>query len=208
MDPIIELTVDPQDNGMRIDAYLRAHTEFSRSRVSALMLEGAICVDGEVQVKPSFKVSEGQRIALSVPQTRPVDILPQNTHAEAMVCRDKAIVAALPDQCADAPFHLSGSFRSEGDAQDVSGMDARRFHKICIPVGQRLGFSGTGAGDNAYVSFRSRHCLDLLRIQFVENILHIYSKERAIRKTIFFQNRLNKSYIVYHGTHANTRAIR
>ena len=78
MDQIIELTVDPQDDGMRIDAYLRAHTEFSRSRVSALMLEGAICVDGEVQVKPSFKVSEGQRIALSVPQTRPVDILPQD----------------------------------------------------------------------------------------------------------------------------------
>ena len=78
MDQIIELTVDPQDDGMRIDAYLRAHTEFSRSRVSALILEGAICVDGEVQVKPSFKVSEGQRIALSVPQTRPVDILPQD----------------------------------------------------------------------------------------------------------------------------------
>ena len=78
MDQIIELTVAPEDDGMRIDAYLRAHTEFSRSRISALMLEGAVSVDGEVQAKPAFKVTAGQRIALAVPQTRPVDILPQD----------------------------------------------------------------------------------------------------------------------------------
>lgn len=78
MDQIIELTVAPEDDGVRIDAYLRAHTEFSRSRISALMLEGAVSVDGEVQAKPAFKVAAGQRIALAVPQTRPVDILPQD----------------------------------------------------------------------------------------------------------------------------------
>ena len=78
MDQIIELTVAPEDDGARIDAYLRAQTEFSRSRISALMLEGAVSVDGEVQVKPAFKVAAGQHIALAVPQTRPVDILPQD----------------------------------------------------------------------------------------------------------------------------------
>ena len=78
MDQIIELTVEQADDGMRIDAYLRAHTELSRSRVSALMLEEAVSVDGEVQVKPSFKVAVGQCIALSVPQARPVDIIPQD----------------------------------------------------------------------------------------------------------------------------------
>lgn len=78
MDQIIELTVEQADDGMRIDAYLRAHTELSRSRVSALMLEEAVSVDGEVQVKTSFKVAVGQCIALTVPQARPVDIIPQN----------------------------------------------------------------------------------------------------------------------------------
>lgn len=78
MDQIIELTVAPEDDGARIDAYLRAQTEFSRSRISALMLEGAVSVDGEVQVKPAFKVAAGQHIALAVPQTRPVDIVPQD----------------------------------------------------------------------------------------------------------------------------------
>lgn len=78
MDQIIELAVAPEDDGLRIDAYLRAHTEFSRSRISALMLEGAVSVDGVAQAKPAFKVAAGQRIALAVPQTRPVDIVPQD----------------------------------------------------------------------------------------------------------------------------------
>ena len=78
MDQIIELTVQPPDDGMRIDAYLRANTELSRSRVSSLMLEGSVSVDGEVQMKPAFKVAAGQHILLSVPQARPVDIVPQD----------------------------------------------------------------------------------------------------------------------------------
>lgn len=78
MDQRIELLVSGENDGMRIDAYLRANTEFSRSRVSALMLEGAVCVEGEVQVKPSYKVCAGQHVVLNVPQVREVDIVPQN----------------------------------------------------------------------------------------------------------------------------------
>lgn len=78
MERIIELTVAPEDDGTRIDAYLCVRTEFSRSRISALMLEGAVSVDGKAQAKPAFKVAQGQRIALSVPETRPVDIVPQD----------------------------------------------------------------------------------------------------------------------------------
>ncbi len=75
MDQIIELSVEQADDGTRIDAYLRAHTELSRSRVSALMLEGSVTVNGEVQIKPSFKVTTGQCI---VPQDIPLDILYQD----------------------------------------------------------------------------------------------------------------------------------
>lgn len=78
MDQIIELMVSQACGGMRIDAFLSANTEFSRSRVSALMLEGAVRVDGEVQAKPSYKVSVGQKIVLSVPQVKEVDIVAQN----------------------------------------------------------------------------------------------------------------------------------
>ena len=51
MDQIIELLVSQACGGMRIDAFLSANTEYSRSRVSALMLEGVMRVDGEAQAK-------------------------------------------------------------------------------------------------------------------------------------------------------------
>lgn len=91
MDQIIELTVESQDEGTRIDAYLRAHTELSRSRISSLILEGALAVDGEAQCKPSFKVGEGQHIVLTVPQARPVDIVPQDIPLD-IIYQDSDIV--------------------------------------------------------------------------------------------------------------------
>ena len=78
MNQIIELIVDKKDADMRIDAYLRSYTELSRSRISTLMLEGALCVDGVIQVKPSFRVEAGQKLELSIPEVRPVAIEPQN----------------------------------------------------------------------------------------------------------------------------------
>lgn len=78
MDEMIRLSVSEQDAGMRIDAYLRANTELSRSRISALIQEGALHVNGNMELKPSFKVEGGQSIELQVPQARVVDIIPQN----------------------------------------------------------------------------------------------------------------------------------
>jgi len=96
VDQIIELLVTEQNDGMRIDAYLRANTEFSRSRVSALMLEGAIAVDGVVQIKPSYKVAAGQKVVLNVPQTRPVDIVPQNIPLDILYQDSDVVIVNKP----------------------------------------------------------------------------------------------------------------
>lgn len=84
MDRWIELVVAQQDDGMRIDAWLSANTEYSRSRVAALMDEGAVTVGGRRIEKPSFKVTAGQLIALRIPQVRPVNITPQNIPLEIL----------------------------------------------------------------------------------------------------------------------------
>lgn len=78
MEEKIELRASAQDAGTRIDAYLRANTELSRSRIAALIQEGALSVDGRMEVKPSFKVEEGQSVVLRIPQVKEVDIVPQN----------------------------------------------------------------------------------------------------------------------------------
>lgn len=96
MDQIIELIVAARDDGMRIDAYLRANTEFSRSRVSTLMLEGAVSVDDDVQVKPSYKVAAGQSVKLTVPETRPVDIVPQNIPLDILYQDADVVVVNKP----------------------------------------------------------------------------------------------------------------
>lgn len=78
MEQMIELIVSPDDAGTRIDAYLSAHTELSRSRVSSLMDEGVVFVDGKPQSKPSFKILAGQHISLCIAEPKPVDIIPQD----------------------------------------------------------------------------------------------------------------------------------
>lgn len=96
MDQIIELTVAASDSGMRIDAYLRANTELSRSRLSALIQEGAIIVNGTAENKPSFKVETGQTIRLSVPEARPVDIVPQNIPIDILYQDSDVVIVNKP----------------------------------------------------------------------------------------------------------------
>lgn len=74
----IELIVDPSLSGMRLDAYLREQTQFSRSRIASLMEEGALLVNGEVERKAARKTEGGMRLLLVVPEAQPVDIVPQN----------------------------------------------------------------------------------------------------------------------------------
>lgn len=74
----IALTVEPAFSGMRLDAYLREQTPFSRSRIVSLMEEGAMVVNGKIERKAARKTEEGMRIILNVPETKPVDIVPQD----------------------------------------------------------------------------------------------------------------------------------
>ena len=96
MDQIIELYPQETDHDTRIDAYLRAHTEFSRSRVSALILEGAVSVNGTMVEKPSFKVEKGQTVSLRVPETRPVNIVPQDIPLDILYQDSDIVVVNKP----------------------------------------------------------------------------------------------------------------
>ena len=96
MDDIIELTVEDHEAGVRIDAYLRAHTELSRSRIAALMQEGALTVDGQTQAKPAAKTESGQVLRLTVPQARPVDIAAQDIPLDILYQDSDVVVVNKP----------------------------------------------------------------------------------------------------------------
>lgn len=96
MDQIIEMTVVPEYAGMRIDAYLSANTELSRSRIAALMQDGAVRVDGRIQTKPSSKTAVDQVIALCIPEVKAVDILPQNIPLDILYQDEDVVVVNKP----------------------------------------------------------------------------------------------------------------
>ena len=96
MDDIIELTVEDHEAGVRINAYLRAHTELSRSRIAALMQEGARTVDGQTQTTPAAKTESGQVLRLTVPQARPVDIAAQDIPLDILYQDSDVVVVNKP----------------------------------------------------------------------------------------------------------------
>ena len=91
MDQRIEIIVAIDEAGERVDAFLRRKTELSRSRVSELILSGALSINGKEQLKPSYKVESGQCISLAVPDTQAVDIAPQNIPIDILY-QDRDIV--------------------------------------------------------------------------------------------------------------------
>ena len=91
MDQRIEIIVAIDEAGERVDAFLRRKTELSRSRVSELILSGALSINGKEQLKPSYKVESGQCISLAVPDTQAVDIVPQNIPIDILY-QDRDIV--------------------------------------------------------------------------------------------------------------------
>ena len=91
MDQRIEIIVAIDEAGERVDAFLRRKTELSRSRVSELILSGALSINGKEQLKPSYKVESRQCISLAVPDTQAVDIAPQNIPIDILY-QDRDIV--------------------------------------------------------------------------------------------------------------------
>lgn len=78
MDQIIERICPEDADGVRADIFLAGNTELSRSRVSALITDGAMRIDGVIELKPSVRLIKGQRVELSVPAVKAVDVEPQN----------------------------------------------------------------------------------------------------------------------------------
>lgn len=85
-----------QDAGVRVDACLAAHSELSRSRVAALMAEGALTIDGRVEKKPSARVSSGQVLTLHVPEARVPEAVPQDIPLDILYQDSDVVIVNKP----------------------------------------------------------------------------------------------------------------
>jgi 23S rRNA pseudouridine1911/1915/1917 synthase len=79
-EPLEKLTlrVEPGEAGERLDTFLaRRASGFSRSRIKALIKEGAVSRGGEVAGDPNGRVTAGEEIALAVPAPAPARPQPE-----------------------------------------------------------------------------------------------------------------------------------
>ncbi|MHB0912260.1 MAG: RluA family pseudouridine synthase [Armatimonadota bacterium] len=67
------MRLEAAESGERLDAYLAARTEMSRSAVKRLLDEGCVTVNGRIE-KVSYKVQAGDVIEYEVPPVKPSEI--------------------------------------------------------------------------------------------------------------------------------------
>jgi 23S rRNA pseudouridine1911/1915/1917 synthase len=100
------LTVDPEENGRRLDAFLAARLDpLSRSRVQALIREGHVAAAAGVIAEPSLRVKPGEVFNVSVPEPReavpaaeamPLEILYEDEHLIVIVKPAGIVVHPAP----------------------------------------------------------------------------------------------------------------
>ncbi|MFA5507847.1 MAG: RluA family pseudouridine synthase [Vulcanimicrobiota bacterium] len=88
---ILEVRVDEGYQGGRLDQFLAAQLDYSRSLIQDWIKDGRILVD-ERQVKASSKLKQGQSIIIEVPPLEPAEPVPDATIPLAVVYEDEHIL--------------------------------------------------------------------------------------------------------------------
>ena len=104
---VINLTA--QNPGERIDRFLSKDLEtLSRSYLQKLLKDGDISVNGK-PVKANYKVSEGDKIQIRIPEPENPDILPENIPLDILYEDDDILVVNKPKGMVvhPAPGHYS-----------------------------------------------------------------------------------------------------
>ena len=88
------MTREYTGDGERLDIILSKDGELSRSRAAALIKDGRVMINGQVETKPSFKAETGTVIRLDMPDVKPakaeaqdipLEILYQDAHLAVVV---------------------------------------------------------------------------------------------------------------------------
>ena len=106
-----EVTVESSYHKLRLDQFISAVADISRSQAKELIEEGLVSVDGTTVKKPSFKVKEGQKISFEIPEPEPLELEPENIPLDVVYEDRDVIVINKPAGLVvhPAPGHTSGT---------------------------------------------------------------------------------------------------
>lgn len=93
-----ELSPNPEEAGTRLDQWLARRTAptLSRSRVQALIREGAVTLDGRTVAEPRRKVSVGERYRIVIPEPEDAAPAPEAIALDILYEDDALIVIDKP----------------------------------------------------------------------------------------------------------------
>lgn len=93
----LSLTAASEDAGTRLDRVLAAHLpELSRTRLKALILEGAVTAGGRAVDDPGYKVKTGEVFTIAVPPPEPAEPEGENIPLSILYEDDQVIVIDKP----------------------------------------------------------------------------------------------------------------
>ncbi|MFB4326463.1 RluA family pseudouridine synthase [Priestia sp. BR_2] len=124
----IEWTVDADAAKTRIDKYITENLgeDVSRSQVQLWIADGHVSVN-DGPIKPNYKVSQGDRIVLKVPEPSAVEIIPEDIPLEIAFEDGDVIVVNKPRGMVvhPAPGHSSGTLVNAlmFHCKDLSGIN-------------------------------------------------------------------------------------
>ena len=90
------VVVADAEAGTRIDRVLAARTTLSRTRLKALILDGAVTIGGRTIVDPSYPVNAGESIVVAVPEPEPAEPEGENIPLNVVFEDDELIVIDKP----------------------------------------------------------------------------------------------------------------
>ncbi|EMT38867.1 23S rRNA pseudouridine1911/1915/1917 synthase [Thermoanaerobacter thermohydrosulfuricus] len=106
----IVLQGEKEDEGKRIDVFLAAELDYTRSYIKKLIVDGLVFVNGKT-VKPSYKVKENDEVVVNIPEVEKIDVMPENIPLDILYEDDDIIVISKPQGMVvhPAPGNYSGT---------------------------------------------------------------------------------------------------
>lgn len=129
---MLSLTAAPEDAGQRLDVFLAAKAEdLSRSRLKALILEGAVTADGAIETNPKKPVAAGTKYVVRLPEPVPAEPEPQDIPLGILFEDEHLIVINKPAGMAvhPAPGSEDGTlvnallFHCRGQLSGIGGVE-------------------------------------------------------------------------------------
>lgn len=108
---ITTIIIEHEFAGERIDKVLPTMNEqWSRTQIANWITEGIVKVNGEV-VKAKYKVKEGDRIEIHVPEPEPLEVIPEKMDLEIVYEDEDVLVVNKPKGMVVhlAPGHMTGT---------------------------------------------------------------------------------------------------